>query len=133
MTPKPVRAAALGAVAFTALALCMGLAACGHSDPTRFFTLDALPPTAPTAYAGPPLRVRAVHIPPALDRAELARETSPGEVSVDDFAHWAAPLGQTARQVLTEDLAARLPSGEIGPPNVLCPLAARTWTWKSCR
>jgi uncharacterized lipoprotein YmbA len=46
------------------------LVACGTSPPTRFFTLDAAPPaTAPaSAYAGAPLRVVAVNIPPALDR-----------------------------------------------------------------
>jgi uncharacterized lipoprotein YmbA len=93
------------------------LTACGHSDPTRFFTLDPVPPpSAATAFAGPPIRLRRVTIPPALDRVELAYEAAPGEVKVSDFEHWAAPLGQTAVQVLAQDLAARLPAGSLIPP-----------------
>jgi hypothetical protein len=67
------------------------------------------------------LRLRRVTIPPALDRAELTREVSPGEVKVSDFEHWAAPLGQTAVQVLAEDLAARLPAGTLIPPEAPLP------------
>jgi uncharacterized lipoprotein YmbA len=93
------------------------LTACGHSDATRFFTLDPVAPqAAATAYAGPPIRLRRVTIPPALDRVELADEVAPGEVKISDFDHWAAPLGQTAVRVLAQDLAARLPAGSLVPP-----------------
>jgi uncharacterized protein len=94
------------------------LAACGHSAPTRFFTLDPAPPAAPAVagYAGPPVKVLSVNIPPALDREELVSEGPAGEVQVHDFEHWAAPLGQTARQTLVQDLAARLPTGRVLGP-----------------
>jgi uncharacterized lipoprotein YmbA len=94
------------------------LAACGHSDPTRFFTLDPVAPAQPVAAtpSGAPMRVRRVTIPPALDRVELTREIAPGEVKVSDFEHWAAPLGRTAVEVLAQDLAARLPAGALIPP-----------------
>jgi uncharacterized protein len=95
------------------------LAACGHSAPTRFFTLDPVAPAAPAAaaaYAGPPLKVLAVNIPPALDREELVSEGAGGEVRVHDFEHWEAPLGQTARQVLIQDLAGRMPAGAVLGP-----------------
>jgi uncharacterized lipoprotein YmbA len=100
------------------VALGLGLAACGHSDQTRFFTLDPIAPAQPIAATSvePPIRLRRVTIPPALDRVELTREISPGEVKVSDVEHWAAPLGQTAVQVLAEDLAARLPAGALIPP-----------------
>jgi uncharacterized lipoprotein YmbA len=96
------------------------LVACGTSPPTRFFTLDAAPPaTAPaSAYAGAPLRVVAVNIPPALDRVELVSEIGAGEMKVHDFERWEAPLGLTARQVLTQDLATRLPAGKVLGPGV---------------
>jgi len=99
-------------------AAALSLAACGHSDPTRFFTLDPVSPTQPVAArsVGAPIRLRRVTIPPALDREELAYEIAPGEVKVRDFDHWAAPLGQTAVQVLAQDLAARLPAGTLIPP-----------------
>jgi len=100
------------------LVLACSLAACSHSDQTRFFTLDAVAPAQPvaTTAVGAPIRLRRVTIPPALDRVELVREAAPGEVKVSDFEHWAAPLGQTAVQVLAQDLAARLPAGALIPP-----------------
>jgi len=98
--------------------LSLSLAACGHSDATHFFTLFPIAPAQPVAATGggPPIRLRRVTIPPALDRVELVREVAPGEVRVSDFDHWAAPLGQTAVQVLAQDLAARLPAGDLIPP-----------------
>ena len=88
------------------------------SAPTRFFTLDAVAPVQPSAaaYPGPPLKVLAVNIPPALDRDELVSETAPGEVKVHDLEHWEAPLGLSARQVLIQDLAGRLPAGDVLGP-----------------
>jgi uncharacterized lipoprotein YmbA len=112
-----------GRSCFALIAAGLGLAACGHSAPTRFFTLFAVAPAQPvaaTAFA-PPIRLRRVTVPPALDRVELVREIAPGEVKVSDFEHWAAPLGQTAVQVLAQDLAARLPAGALIPPTASLP------------
>ena len=94
------------------------LAACA-STPTKFFTLDPVAGAQPVAssYAGPALKLLAVHIPPVLDREELVQESAPGEIKVHDFEHWSAPLGLTARQVLVQDLAARLPPGEVTGPD----------------
>ena len=104
-----------GALALAATALLVGCA----SPPTRFFTLDPVAPAQPLAsgYAGPPLKVLAVHIPPVLDREELVQEGPAGEIKVHDFEHWSAPLGLTARQVLVQDLAARLAAGEVLGPD----------------
>ena len=97
------------------------LTACA-SAPTRFFTLDPVVPIAASApaggnYPGPPLKIVAVNIPPSLDRTELVEESSPGEMKVNDFEHWEAPLGLVARQALTQDLVSRLPAGGILGPN----------------
>jgi len=96
----------------------VSLVACGHSDQTQLFTLDPVAPAQPVVAIsmGAPIRLRRVSIPPVLDRVELVREVAPGEVKVSDFEHWAAPLGQTAVQVLAQDLAARLPAGALIPP-----------------
>ncbi len=48
-------------------AVLAALTAC-QSAPTRIFTLYAVPPAARSAYSGAPIRVDAVHVPPALDR-----------------------------------------------------------------
>jgi uncharacterized lipoprotein YmbA len=103
---------------FVISVLGLSLAACGHSDATHFFTLFPVAPTQPVVATagGPPIRLRRVTVPSALDRVELVREVAPGEVKVSDFEHWAAPLGQTAVQVLAQDLAARLPAGALTPP-----------------
>lgn len=103
------------------------LAGCGSSPPTRFFTLDAAPASAPVAATAAiaPVRVDAVHIPPVLDRPELVRETAANEVTVSDFAHWSAPLGETARRTLTQDLAARLPAGAVTYPDAPKPADGR--------
>lgn len=120
------RARVSGAAAVLAGAA-VALSGCGTSPPTRFFTLDAAPPAAPVAaaFAIPPVRVDAVHLPPVLDRPELVRETAANEITVSDFAHWSAPLGETARRTLTQDLAARLPAGAVTYPDAPKPADGR--------
>jgi uncharacterized lipoprotein YmbA len=94
------------------------LAGCS-SPKTTLLTLDAAPP-APDAvhadYRGLPIVIPAVHLPASLDRAEFVHQESAGEVKVDDFARWTAPLGLLARDVLVRDLIARLPAGSVLPP-----------------
>lgn len=101
-----------------ALAALAALAGC-TSPKTILLTLDAAPP-APNAvqagYRGLPIAVPAVHLPAALDRAEFVRQESAGEVKVDDFARWTAPLGLLARDALVRDLTVRLPAGSVLPP-----------------
>lgn len=97
------------------------LTAC-QSAPTRIYTPYAVPPAAAhDAYAGPPLRVDAVHFPPALDRIEIVRDIGRGEMSLSDVDHWSAPLGQAARQALSADLVARLPPGKTVFPHLTKP------------
>jgi uncharacterized lipoprotein YmbA len=102
------RSLAMILLAASALAGCAGA-------PTRFYTLDAAPAAGPVQsdYAGPAIRVDAVHIPPALDRPELVRETAKNHLIVSDNDHWAAPLGEMVRRTLTQDLSARLPAGKV--------------------
>jgi len=96
------------------------LSACS-SAPTRLFTLYPVAPNAPSAYVGPPIRVDAVHLPPALDRIEVVSEVSPGELKINDLEHWSAPLSQQARQTLSADLIARLPPGSVLYPHLVKP------------
>lgn len=94
------------------------LGACGHSAETQFLTLDPVPGTpAAAVWRGPSVRIPSVTIPPALDRVEFTRQTAPGEMKVDDFAHWSAPLGMLVRNALILDLAQRLPAGAVAPPD----------------
>ncbi len=98
-----------------ALATALVLAGCASSPPTHFYTVDATPPSAPAAYAGPPVRVDQVKIPSVLDRPEIVSEYAAGQLKVDDFNHWGAPLGQLLRTSLAADLAARVPAPAVIP------------------
>ena len=115
---KPVRMTAFAVASVVA----MVLTACRSGAPTRLYTLapstpDAAATSSTSRYSGPPLQVRAVHVPADLDRIEFIRESSPGQWSVLEQDHWAAPLSRLIRQTLTEDLAARLPAGVMYFPN----------------
>ena len=104
-------------LALVALLAPLVLAACGKSPETKFLTLDPTQGSALAAYRGPPVRLPSLHIPPEFDRVEFARQTGPGEMKVDDFVHWSAPLGMLARNTLILDLAQRLPAGAVSPPD----------------
>lgn len=110
MTRHPIRFA----LAVMLLTGALPLAGCGHSDPTRFWTLDPLPPAhAPAPGAIAPVRVLAVRVPLALDRLELTEQASANRVTVRDFDRWSAPPGELMRIALTQDLRARLPAGTL--------------------
>lgn len=101
-----------------------GLLSCGASPPTRYFTLEAVAPSAASgaaqighAAAGVPVRLQSVSIPPELDRPELVRRSGPYRVSIDDLERWAAPLDDQIRRVLSDDLAARLPPLLVADPS----------------
>lgn len=102
------------------------LAACGHSPPTRFFTLDPTPAVRPPP-PGPiaPVQLDAVRIPAVLDRPELVSQAGPVRLKVDDLDHWGAPLGELMRRTLAQDLLARLPAGAFAPPDAPAPPGAR--------
>ena len=104
-------------VRWLALTLAMLLAGCGSSPKTQFYTLDPVPPQgASRAAAAVPVQVAAVHIPPALDRQEMVRETAPHQLDVSDQNRWGGALDASIQRVLTQDLAQRLPpSGVVLP------------------
>jgi uncharacterized protein len=102
------------------------LSACASSPPTRFFALDAVEPAAaPSGAAGDPVKIDAVHIPPALDRSSLVRGESGNQLEISSQDRWAGDLGEMIRRVLTQDLARRLPSGMVIAPESPAPASAR--------
>jgi len=111
----------MAAAALSAGALLSG---CGHSPDTALFVLTAQAPEVRTAYAGPPLQVRAVRLPPQFDRPEVLDQGGGGAVTPRTFAQWAAPVGELARSALTSDLVARLPEGQVIYPDSPAPAGA---------
>ncbi len=112
-----------GMIALAALLL---LAGCGSSPKTHFYTLDVVRGTGgqQAALAGP-IQIAAVHIPAALDRRQMVRRTGTNAVDISDRDRWSAPLGRMARNVLSQDLAARLPKGAVVLPDAPAPAATR--------
>jgi hypothetical protein len=88
------------------------LAACA-SAPTRFHTLDPVPPATPSAPRAlmTPVRVDSVLVPPELDRAQIVRRAGPGKLDLAEDDRWAGALDELARGALASDLALRLPPG----------------------
>ncbi|MGH8202926.1 MAG: PqiC family protein [Steroidobacteraceae bacterium] len=109
-----------------ALAL-LTLAGCASSPPTRYFALDPAPPAAPAANqaAGEPVKIDAVHLPPALDRDSMVRGESDNQLQISSQDRWAGDLGEMVRRVLTQDLAQRLPSAMVIAPQSPAPPSAR--------
>ena len=89
-----------------------------RSAPTRLHSLRTLPAQVTMLYAGPAVRVDAVHLPADMDRAEITTRSAAGDLTIHELDHWAASLPRMAQQTLTADLVARLPPGKV----ILAPL-----------
>ena len=111
-----------------ALAL-LFVGSCGHSPPTRFFTLDPVPPARPPLRHGlAPLQIGAVHIPATLDRPEFVTHSAANRLTLSERDQWAAPLAELIGNALARDLTARLPQGSVIPANAVAPSNARILT-----
>jgi uncharacterized lipoprotein YmbA len=63
-----------------------------------------------------------------LDRDQIVRERAPGELEVSEVHRWGAPLSGMLRDVLTQDLALRLPAGSVLLPQQPAPALAASIT-----
>jgi uncharacterized protein len=98
------------------------LASCGSSPKTHYFTLSRVPAGQERAAPiGTPVTVASVHVPQSLDRSEMVRANGDNTVEISDQERWTAPLGEMARRVLSEDLAARLPHDKVVLPDAPAP------------
>jgi uncharacterized lipoprotein YmbA len=93
--------------------------ACSSGTPPKTYSLVAIPPGGGSGghALSAPITLAAVHIPPTLDRKELVRRVGQTEVAVDSQERWAGPVADMIREVLSQDLAARLPNGQVIPPD----------------
>jgi uncharacterized protein len=102
------------------------LSGCGHSPPTRFYTLDAVAAShATSAGLRAPVQLAAVHLPPALDRPQIVTQIGPGRLEVSEQDQWGAPLDEMMRRALAQDLLARLPEGAFITPDAPRPAGAQ--------
>lgn len=95
------------------------LAACASSPPMHYYTLTEAPaPSRLTVEPGQvPVRLDRVTIPTELDRSQIVRRLDSTQLQIMENDRWAAPLDETIRRILSNDLAARLPQGAIANPN----------------
>lgn len=101
---------------FGALLICVVLASCGSSPPTRYFTLTPTNGSQTQVVAlGAPVQVTALHLPDALDRQQMVLGGKGNAVTVSGSDRWNGPLDVMARRILTEDLAQRLGRAHVIP------------------
>jgi len=91
------------------------LGGCASSPPTNFYTLSdtATEMTAPAGVGH--VAITGVTIPGEIDRPEIVRRVGPNELSVAESDRWAAPLDDTIRRVLTDDIGRRTPGAAAEP------------------
>ena len=95
------------------LALMAALAGCGTTPPIRYHALAG--DTAAEASGGARLLVEIlpVAVPERLNRDEMVLSRADGQLDVRDGDHWAAPLSDEIRQVLTDTLWRRLWAADV--------------------
>jgi uncharacterized lipoprotein YmbA len=93
------------------LIVALGLVgACSSGPPTHFYTLsDTAPEAAAPAGVGW-VRIVNLTIPGELDRPELVRRVGPNQLTIAGLDRWAAPLDETIRRTLSDDIARRVPA-----------------------
>ncbi len=102
---------------FVLAALALLLSACGSSPPSRFYTLDPVPPARPAVTSsGPAVEVDRVTLPESLDRLSVVTQIAPNRINVSDQDRWAAPLDGMTRRALASDLELRLPGRTVRMP-----------------
>lgn len=86
----------------------------------HYYTLTEIPAATRASNAAGnsmPVRLDRVTIPTELDRAQLVRRIDATRLQIVEGDRWAAPLEDTIRRVLSEDLASRLPPDMVANPN----------------
>jgi uncharacterized lipoprotein YmbA len=100
-----------------AFAAGLASASCADSQPTRFYTLAALPDAPAEAMPALPsdlsVGVGPVTLPPYLDRPQLVTRAGSNRMVLADFDSWAEPLQGLFARVLAENLALVLGTDDV--------------------
>jgi uncharacterized lipoprotein YmbA len=94
------------------------IAGCASSPPMHYYTLSEIPATARLTVTDStmPVRLDRVTIPAEIDRSQLVRRLDATRLQIVENDRWAAPLEDTIRRVLSNDLATRLPVNMVANP-----------------
>ena len=102
--------------AISTVAVLVALSACATSPATRFYVLSPVitNDTEPIATSAPvTIGVRDVRLPEELDRPQIVTRTGANTVHLAEFDRWSAPLVDSVRQQIAENLAALLPRDRV--------------------
>jgi uncharacterized protein len=99
------------------LAILLAFAGCTASQPTRFYTLAALPDDQSEALPALPsdlaVGVGPVTLPPYLDRPQLVTRAGSNRAMLADFDSWVEPLQGMFARVLAENLSRLLGTDDV--------------------
>jgi uncharacterized lipoprotein YmbA len=104
-------------VILAVLAAGLTLAGCADSQPTRYYTLAALPEARRAAMPAEPsdltVGVGPVTLPPYLDRPQLVTRSGDNRLVLADIDSWVEPLQGMFARVLAENLALLLGTDDV--------------------
>ncbi len=95
------------------LALAAVLTGCGTSPAPRYHALGGAAPAQVSGGARRLVEILPVAVPERLNREELVLTGDAGQLDVRDNDHWAAPLPDEIRQILTDTLWRRLWAADV--------------------
>jgi uncharacterized protein len=98
-----------------ALMTALLLVGCASGPPTNFYTLSDTGTEVPAPAGVGRVIIAGVTIPGEIDRPEMVRRVGPNQLSVAESDRWAAPLEDTIRRVLTDDVGRRMPAAAAEP------------------
>ncbi|HXP97585.1 MAG TPA: PqiC family protein [Telmatospirillum sp.] len=96
-----------------AFVLAIALNGCSTSVPPRYHGLTGAAPSQPSGSARLLVEILPVAVPERLNREEMVLTGVAGQLDVRDTDHWAAPLSDEIRQVLTDSLWGYLRASDV--------------------
>jgi uncharacterized lipoprotein YmbA len=96
-----------------ALLLAAALTGCGTSPAPRYHALGIVTPAQASGGARLLVEILPVAVPERLNREEMVLTGDAGQLDVRDGDHWAAPLPDEIRQILTDTLWRRLWAADV--------------------
>ncbi len=99
--------------------LCIGLllllAGCGGTPPSRYYLMDAGPPSSAAQADGPVVFVDRASVAAYADRSAIVVRRGATEVAFAEFDAWAEPLAGQITQVVADALGDRLGRANVLP------------------
>lgn len=90
----------------------LALTGCGSSPPIHYHALTTASPPQTSGSARLLVEILPVAMPERLDRVEMVLSNGAGQLDVRDSDHWAAPLSDEVRQLLSDALWERLQASD---------------------